>query len=69
MAKKKSVAKKVKAIEIEVNEPIEIVISEKEQIKIELKDIQCKLNSGYDTKYRNSLLKSQQTLQIKLKNI
>ena len=69
MAKRKPRAKKVKAVEIEVVEPIEVVISEVEQIKIELKKIQDKLNSGYDTKFRTSLLRSQQELQIKLKNL
>lgn len=69
MAKKKAKVEQVTVNEIEVVEPIEIVISEKEQIKIELKKIQDKLNEGYDTKNRTSLLRSQQELQIKLKNL
>lgn len=69
MAKRKIKAKKVEVIEIEAIDPIEIVISEKEQIKIDLKKIQDKLNKGYDPKYRSSLLKSQMDLQIKLKSL
>lgn len=69
MAKKNIKAKKVTVEQIEVVQPIEIVISEKEQIKIELKEVQDKLNEGYDIKNRTSLLRSQQELQIKLKNL
>lgn len=75
MASKKT---KKEFIEVEIAQPKEIkeqpkkvkkVISEKEQIKIELKKIQDLLNGGYDTKNRSSLLKRQMDLQIKLKNL
>tara|TARA_R110001592_G_scaffold118461_1_gene320892 strand:+ start:655 stop:864 length:210 start_codon:yes stop_codon:yes gene_type:complete len=68
MASKKIKAQKVNAIEIEVVDPI-VIVSEQELIKIELKEIQQKLNGGYNTKYRSSLLERQQILQIKLKII
>lgn len=72
MANKKARVKKVKAIEIEkIEAPIveEVIISEADQLKIQLKEIQQLLNGGYDTKNRSSLLQSQMELQIKLKNL
>lgn len=72
MANKKTRVKKVKAIEIEkIEAPIieEVIISEADQLKIQLKEIQQLLNGGYDTKNRSSLLQSQMELQIKLKNL
>tara|TARA_R110002049_G_scaffold18095_7_gene69593 strand:- start:420 stop:629 length:210 start_codon:yes stop_codon:yes gene_type:complete len=69
MASKKIKAKKVEAIEIEVVDPIIVEVTEEESIKVELNKIQAKLNGGYDTKYRSSLLERQQTLQIKLKSL
>lgn len=72
-------AKKNELIDVEIAQPKEVkiekpkkvkkVISEKEQIKIELKKIQDLLNGGYDNKNRSSLLKSQMDLQIKLKSL
>ena len=72
---KKAKNKKVKAIEIEVIDPIiieapkEIFISEKEQIKIDLKEIQQLLNGDTQSKKRGDLLISQMELQIKLKSL
>ena len=72
---KKAKNKKVKAIKIEAIDPIiietpkEIFISEKEQIKIDLKEIQQLLNSDTQSKKRGDLLISQMELQIKLKSL
>ena len=68
MAKRKG-SKKIESIEIEINEPLEILISEKDQIKIDLKEIELLLNTGNVTKNRTALLTSQMELQIKLKNL
>ena len=68
MAKRKA-SKKIESIEIEINEPLEILISEKDQIKIDLKEIELLLNRGNVTKNRTALLTSQMELQIKLKNL
>jgi len=68
MAKRKA-SKKIESIEIEINEPLEILISEKDQIKIDLKEIELLLNTGNVTKNRTALLTSQMELQIKLKNL
>tara|TARA_R100000544_G_C2223867_1_gene59294 strand:- start:1428 stop:1649 length:222 start_codon:yes stop_codon:yes gene_type:complete len=73
MAKKKAKAKKVEIVEIEVIDPIVVEevkqLSEKDQIKLELKEIGTKLNGGYDVKFRSSLLERQMKLQIKLKSL
>ena len=75
-------AKKIKkAVEIDVVEPViveaveqEVVeqiqeVSERDVIKEELKRLQQDLNGGYDIKNRTSLLRRQQELQIKFKNL
>lgn len=70
MANKKTSNKKVKEIKIEeIIEVQEIVISKKDQIKKDLKEIQILLNGGYDTKNRSSLLNRQMELQIQLKSL
>ncbi len=73
--------KRKKAVEIDVVEPViveaveqEVVeqiqeVSERDVIKEELNRLQQDLNGGYDIKNRTSLLRRQQELQIKLRNL
>tara|TARA_R110002049_G_scaffold7751_8_gene43860 strand:- start:445 stop:684 length:240 start_codon:yes stop_codon:yes gene_type:complete len=78
MAKKRA-NKKIQKIEVDaivestvepkVEEVIQVTISEEEQIKIQLKEIQLLLNLASQVKNRTELITRQMGLQIKLKNL
>ena len=53
--------------EIEAVKPIEVKVSEKDVVKKQLKEIECKLNSNKGS--RNILLQEQTKLQKKLKQL
>tara|TARA_B110001450_G_C17478577_1_gene423228 strand:- start:269 stop:535 length:267 start_codon:yes stop_codon:yes gene_type:complete len=56
-------------VEPKVEEVIQVTISEEEQIKIQLKEIQLLLNLASQVKNRTELITRQMGLQIKLKNL
>lgn len=85
MAKKKASAKTVEEIQVvdpilveeaqeqpvqqEAEEVKAPVLSRKEELEVELKQIQDLLNAKYDIKNRTTLLRRQQQLQIEKKGL